>query len=429
MKKFLTGIISAALAAVMCVSIPRAWAVNADEDPNHATGEQFDIFTSSTIKDYTVDNKQAKHMMDGSLSTYWCSAWVTETTPACSEYILFDFKDIVKVESLTLTARDDGFMFPDGFSFTWSTSNEVDIPIEGQEYSGYENAADNVNKFVFEEPVVARYLKMNITSRTPDESGVHLVCMAEASAVKSEATEAEKQEAVEKDAATERPPVINDPVIQYNISTSSFLDDADKWLPEHLTDKNITTQWCSEWVSTTNEEDEIYVTMTFGEAQKVSGVILTTQGKCFPRDFVFQYTLDNENWLDINGASYKDYELTDSQDQVFAFSTPQVAMAVRLKVTKKTADPSGNYLVQLADVDVRGFTPTQEEVEQATKAFNEAVGNLPDNPDAKPKPIPATPEDFARGCGSAMMGGCLIAGVSVILAAVVLIRKKEKRDE
>ena len=227
-----------AVVALCALCLPAA--ALAEEGPTYASGEKFDLYTSSTIKDATDSNGQAKHMLDGDLSTVWRSAWIVETAPPCDEYVLFDFREIVKIESVTLTARPDGMMFPDGFGFCWSTSNEVEIPIEGQTYDGYQNADDNVNVFVFEEPVVARYLKMNIWSRTPDEGGIHLVNIAEADASVTEATAEEQEAAIAADAATERPLVINDPELPFNLTTSSFLDDSDNWLPEHLTDHNIT---------------------------------------------------------------------------------------------------------------------------------------------------------------------------------------------
>ena len=419
---------TAVAAVVMLCALALPAAAFAEDGPTFASGEKFDLYTSSTIKDATDSNGMAKHMLDGVLSTVWRSAWVVETAPPCDEYVLFDFREIVKIESVTLTARPDGMMFPDGFGFYWSTSNEVEIPIEGQIYDGYQSVEGNVNVFVFDQPVVARYLKMNIWSRTPDEGGIHLVNIAEADAAVTEATAEEQEAAVAADAAAERPLVVNDPVLPYSLTTSSFLDDADKWLPEHLTDNNITTQWCSEWVATTNEEDEIYVTMSLGDPQRVTGVILSTQGVCFPRDFVFQYTLDNENWVDIPGTAQTDFELDGSQSYVFPFGDSQVASAVRLKVTKKTADGGGNYLVQLADVDVRGFAATEEEIEEATAAFNEAIGNLPEDPDVKPTPIPATPEDFeSEGCGAAAGSGSVL-GLAVLSAAALLKKKKEARN-
>ena len=437
-NRLLATAMAFAVACTLFLAVP-LFGARADEaaDPCYGKGEQFDVYTSSTIKDYTDDTKQAKHMIDGNNGSFWCSAWVTETTSPCNEWVLFDFHEIVKIESLTLTACDTGFMFPDAFSFSWSTSNEVEIAIAGQDYRDYENAADNVNVFTFETPVVARYIKMTITSRTPDSGGIHLVRIAEAAAKTSTATAEEKAAASEKDAAAERPLVVNDPVLAYTVSASSFLDDHDNWLPEHLTDNNITTQWCSEWVGTTTDEAEIYVTMTVGDPQKVSGVIITSQLICFPADFTFQYTMDGNNWVDIANASYQGFEVTPGQNKyVFPFEGMQVATAVRIKITRKTADPSGNYLVQFADLDVRGFAATEEEIAAATEAFNTAIGNLPQDPNQKPKPIPATPEDFrpkeepkTGGCKSALGGGFAALGAAAVLAAAVLMKRKEGRYE
>ena len=401
----------------------------AEGDVNRVEGKKFNLETSSTIKDYTDGQKQPKHMLDGDISTYWCSAWINETVAKCEEYVLFDFKEIVKIESLTLTARNDGMMFPGSFEFCWSTTNEVEIPVTDGKYTDYVNASDNVNAFTFSLPVIARYLKMNISARTPDASGIHLVCIAEADAVFTEATEEEKQAAEAADSATERPKVVNDPVLPFKVSASSYLEDGDNWLPEHLTDGLLATQWCSEWVAVTNEEDDITVSMTLEEEKKVSGVILSTQGVCFPRDFRFQYTFDGENYIDIPGAAYTDFETDGSQSYVFAFSSPQVATGIRLTVTKKTADPSGNYLVQLADVDVRGFAATAEEIETARKAFDVAIGNLPPDENRKPVPIPATPADFAgEGCGAVQYSGIALS-VFVPAAAAKLLKKKENRYE
>lgn len=421
MRKLISVMAAACLMGLAFAALPTAYA---EGDINVVEGDTFTLQTSSTIKDATDDNKMAKHLLDGSADTYWCSAWINETTEPCEEWLLFDFRETRKITSITLTTRSDGYMFPSEFAFSWSVTNEVNIPIEGASFTNY--AADPAeNVFEFSAPVVARYIRLDITKRTADESGIHLVCFAEAAASVEDASAEEQEEAARKDAAVERPKVVNDPKLGFSIACSSYLEQEDWWIPENLTDGQLSTQWSSEWVGVTSEDDEIYVTASFGEEKKVTGVILSTQKICFPRDFCFQYTLDNNNWVDIPGAAYTDFRLTESLYYTFPFETPQVATAIRLKVTKKTADPSGNYLCQLADVDVRGFDPTDEEIKQATDKFNIEIGNMPVDPNVKPTPIPATPEDFvsASGCGGTVGAG--LGGMFLLALAAALKRRNK----
>lgn len=156
------------------------------------------------------------------------------------------------------------------------------------------------------------------------------------------------------------------------------------------------------------------------DPMKFTGVILYSQGNiCFPRDFRFQYSFNGSEFVDIPGASYTDYQLTDETKHVFAFDTPQVATHIRAAGHKKAANSQGNYLVQIAEVEPRGFEPTQDEIASAENAFNVATDNLPVNPDVKPTPIPVGRmilrlHRAAIRQPSAGADGCALAGGSCL---------------
>ena len=75
--------------------------------------------------------------------------------------------------------------------------------------------------------------------------------------------------------------------------------------------------------------------------------------------------------------------------------------------------------MQIAEVEPRGFEPTQDEIASAENAFNVATDNLPVNPDVKPTPIPVGPDDppLAQGCNSTAVGRGLMAALLLAAAA------------
>ncbi len=409
-----------ALAMALLLAALTVPAAGAEEDTNYVQGDGFDMTVSSTIKDATETNRSAKHLVDGNRNTEWFAAWLAEMQPNCDEWVLFHFDTVRKVKSVTLTQNSAGTYFPAEFAFTWSMKNDVDIPIPGQSYSDFVPSADSRdNVFTFETPVVASYFKLSVTKRSAS-GNIYLLSLAEITFEYEEATEEEIRAAEEADAAVERPKVIKDPLIATTVTASSYLEPEKDWGVPNLSDGTVANQWCSEWVNTESENDEIWVLMASVDPMKFTGVILYSQGNiCFPRDFRFQYSFNGSEFVDIPGASYTDYQLTDETKHVFAFDTPQVATHIRLLVTKKRANSQGNYLVQIAEVEPRGFEPTQDEIASAENAFNVATDNLPVNPDVKPTPIPVGPDDppLAQGCNSAAVGRGLMAALLLAAAA------------
>ena len=59
---------TAVAAVVMLCALALPAAAFAEDGPTFASGEKFDLYTSSTIKDATDSNGMAKHMLDGDLS-------------------------------------------------------------------------------------------------------------------------------------------------------------------------------------------------------------------------------------------------------------------------------------------------------------------------------------------------------------------------
>lgn len=429
MKRIFKILILVWMAAIL--SAGAVIAASADASLTEAETDAFRLTVSSAIVNASDANLAAKHLVDGDKGTEWRAAWVAEMSPSCDEWALFAFKTTRKISAVVITETEQRTYFPAEFKFTWSMHNDVDIDIPGQSYSNFTPTADGRdNRFVFEQPVVANYFKLSVSKRSA-AGGIYLLSIAEIEFEDEVATEAEIEEAERADAAAERPKVIKDPFIETTVTASSELEPEKDWGAKNLSDGTVANQWCSEWVNVESETDEIWVLMTSVDPKKFTGVILYSQGNiCFPKDFRFQYSFNGTDYIDIPGASYTDYEVGESTTHVFAFDQPQVATAIRLMITKKRANPEGNYLVQIAEVDPRGFDPTAEEIKAAEDAFNLATDNVPVQPGTKPTPIPVGPEDLIESdCGSALGTGSLLLSGLALAAGIIGLKKGGKKDE
>lgn len=388
-------------------------------DPPAPSEAEFTLTVSSTL---VTPGNEKENLLDGSVSTMWRSGWADEKNPVRDEWILLDFGEVRKVNSITMTPGYE--LFPADYSIEWSLDNAKYGVIEGFTFTGQNGTGDAKT---YDIATVTRYVRISVTRANANADGNYMVGLAELSASVIDATDSEKSAAQTAFDAIEGRPVEDDPVIASTASASSYLqgeDDKD-WGRANINDGMLSTQWCCEWGSGITEEAcSEWLVLTFQTPQKVAGVIIQSQLSthyCFPKSFHFQWTLNGTDWFDIEGASYEN-EPTDNVKHVKVFAGTVVATAIRMNITSSYPDGSGNYLVQIAEFQAHGYEATAEEVAAATAKFNELMGIKPEEPTVD------TP-DYAlaaakQGAVMAAFAVVAFAGAVGILMYILLGKKK-----
>ena len=340
---------------------------------NVSAASRFTVSVSSSLAD---ENYSADYLTDGNMESSWFAQWLNVENPSCDEYIILDFGEVCKVNNITLFRHKDGTSFPVDFSFGWSERGELYEEIPGFSLTGYTPAGGNVGE-EFRIRTVARYVKIRITKRSPNPDGNYMLALAEIEAGVTAATDEEIKEATNKDAAFERTPVVDDPVIEAEASASSENRPKEDWGVANINDGSPSTQWCAEWGSGVDEEacDE-WIVLAFKSPQYVTGVIIESQTAeyyGFPKNFSFEWTLDGENFFAVEGASYEN-EGTAERIHVKEFDAAVVATVVRFNITSSYEDTQGNFIPQLAELNAHGWAATDAEIDAATEQFNKLHG-------------------------------------------------------
>ena len=377
----------------------------------------FTVKVSSTLAD---DNYKSANLTDGNAATCWYSQWADEKNPVCSEWILLDFGEVRKVESVTLTPNANKICFPSDFSFAWGVTGDKLVTVNNFEFADYRLGASDAETFAIN--TVTRYVRIDITKRTKNPDGNYLVSFAEITAAVSDATQAEIDAAKSADAAFERIPVVDDPIIASTATASSFNTPAKDWGVNNVNDGLLSTQWAAEWGSGVTEEtcDE-WIVLTFDNPSYVRGVSIRSQlgaHNGFPKSFYFEWTLDGQGYFAIDGASYTD-EPTDDTLHIKVFDTPVTATAVRMVITSSYPDATGNYLPQIAEFQAHGRAATESEITSATALFNRLSG------------VFEKPAESDSGATAYIVGGSFMLAFSTVFlgaaaCALVLILSGRK---
>jgi len=334
-----------------------------------ANGKNFVLTTSSVLK---TSGWETDKMLDNNPATAWSSAWLSEKSPVCLEWIQADYKSVKKVESITIKPEAKSSCFPADFKFQSSFDASTWLDIPEAVYTDYKANGTDAQVFKFKAPVVAQYVRIYITKRTANPDGNYLVQIAEFSTVSTEATQAEIDAAKQQLAEVKKP-------IPFTVTASSTLESAG-WELININDGNPTTPWSSGWTDEKNPVCEEWVALDAGSIMKYTSVSMTpiTDLYCFPCDFKFQYSMDGATFIDIPGASYTGYTVKEVKEQVFTFKTPVVAEFIRVFVTKRSPDGGGNYLVQMSEISALADAATESEISAAKADFEKASGTIID---------------------------------------------------
>lgn len=409
MKKRITflSIIVALALGITCFSVISNNGIAKAAEIARQADAEFTLSVSSTLAD---DSHKSSNLTDGKSDTCWYSQWADEKNPVCSEWILLDFGSVRKIESITLTPNANRICFPSDFTFAWGVTGDKLVNIAGFEFTDYK-LSDTAEVETFAINAVTRYVRINITRRNKNPDGNYLVSFAEVTAAVIDATQEEIAAAVNADAAFERLPVVDDPIIHSTATASSFNSPVKDWGVDNVNDGLLSTQWAAEWGSgVTEEECDEWIVLTFDTPSYCRGVSIRSQLPAhngFPKSFYFEWTLDGQGFFKIDGASYTDEPIDDTL-HIKVFDTPVTATAIRMVITSSYSDSQGNYLPQIAEFQVHGREATETEVAAATTLFNRLSG------------VSETKDANTSGIAPYLVGGSFMLAFSIVFLGVAV---------
>jgi hypothetical protein len=108
-----------------------------------------------------------------------------------------------------------------------------------------------------------------------------------------------------------------------------------------------------------------------GETKTVTGMLLTPRpsGLGFPSSFTLQSSPDGTTWTNIAGQSYTSFPNPGNSPTAFRFGTPVSTRYVRLQATTLGADGSGNFALQLAQLQPQFNAPITASASSTTLGF------------------------------------------------------------
>ncbi|MCD9022487.1 discoidin domain-containing protein [Cohnella silvisoli] len=238
------------------------------------------------------------------------------------------------INSIHLYPSEDGAGFPVRFKLQASLNGTdwSDIPGTDHTAEDYPNPGSRQAIFQFTD-IQARYIRLLSTKQYTDSGGESYLRLAELTVTNDSAATSE----------TGLQPV--------NIKASSEIAGLGK---ENVSNGNLHDFWSSD-----TSDEQPWLQYNFNKKYTISSVTLVPRsgGLGFPLHFKLEASPDgNQVWTTIADYSNEDYALPDSGVSMIEFP-PVAAGAVRLTVTKRSADDHGNLYAQLAELQVHSEAP------------------------------------------------------------------------
>jgi hypothetical protein len=306
-------------------------AVTLNAEQNLAEGKP--VTASSS---YTADGWSPYGATDGRRGPLGFSSGANEFATA-GQWVAVDLGASYPVSRVDLYPRADGANTGLGFPSDFTVETSVD----GAQWTaavtktGYPRPGAGVQAFAFP-TVTARHVRVHATGLTADPSGRYYLQLSEI-------------EVYGGNLAAGRPVT----------ASSSYDDPVTGWTAAGATDgfrqstQGFSMGWSSAGGRTADRTE--WVRVDLGGASLVSRVDLyprsdgVNTGLCFPTDYTVDTSLDGAQWTSVARQSgvARPYGV---RTVTFAATS---ARYVRITGTKLTADPTGTYYLQFAEVEVR----------------------------------------------------------------------------
>jgi hypothetical protein len=306
-------------------------AVTLNAEQNYAEAKP--VTASSS---YTADGWSPYGAVDGRRGPLGFSSGANASI-ADAEWVAVDLGASYPVSRVDLYARSDGGNTGLGFpaDFTVETSVDGAQWTAATSRTGYPRPDAGVQAFAFP-TVTARHVRVRATALTADPSGQFFLQLAQF-------------EVYGGNLAAGRAVT----------ASSSVSDPVTGWLPAAATDgfRQSTLGFSMGWSSAggAGADRTEWLSVDLGGASLVSRVDLyprsdgVNTGLCFPADFTVEISVDGAQWTEVvRRTGYQ----RPTGPQRFTFDAT-TARYVRITGTTLTADPTGTYYLQFAEVEVR----------------------------------------------------------------------------
>ena len=133
-----------------------------------------------------------KNINDGSVATQWCAEWGSNiNNETCEEWIVLTFGKPQYVRGVSIRSQLAAhYGFPKAFDLQWTLDGEHFFTVSGASYTD-EPTGDTLHIKVFDSPVTATAVRMDIKSSRIDSGGNYIPQLAEFQAHGREATDDE----------------------------------------------------------------------------------------------------------------------------------------------------------------------------------------------------------------------------------------------
>ncbi len=188
--------VSASSRSATAVEIENA--VRADSEIVRRPVEDDPVIPSAATASSSLDEVEGTsgwavaNINDGSVATQWCAEWGSGITDEnCEEWIVLTFAAPQYVRGVTIRSQQsEHYGFPKAFDFQWTLDGENFFSVKGASYTD-EPTDNTLHIKVFDTPVTATAIRMNITASYSDTVGNYIPQLAELQAHGRTATESE----------------------------------------------------------------------------------------------------------------------------------------------------------------------------------------------------------------------------------------------
>jgi len=276
----------------------------------------------------------ADYAKDGHAGSCWSS--LGHFGPDNTEWLRMDLGMERDVRGVMLTPRQDipGACFPIDFAIQTSIDGSAFTTVSGHRYAAYPNPGADSRKFLFTDPVRARYVRV-LATKLSATGGIYYCQLAELAVL-------ELQYAPTWVAAR-----------KLEVSAVTASSTFPGYAGNSLIDGNLGSGWSSAGHPGANYTE--HVTLDLGYTQSVGAVILNPiyNGAFFPENFAIQYSTNGASWTTVPGQSHTGFPVQlSSVDIKFVFSTEVQARYIRIEATKLRGDGAGNYYFQMNEAAV-----------------------------------------------------------------------------
>ena len=292
----------------------------------------------------TQGSQSAALAIDGNTGTYYSSA--VHSDPNHTEWLSVDLgSKLYSLHAIVLTSRQNGYGFPADFDIQASDDASTWTDVPQSAHQNYSNPGTQPVTVPCRDFVAARYLRVRATKLSQDASASYALQLTEVS-------------------------------VRQKFPLVGALSVTGAFAATNAFDGNYSTFYSSSVHAGAAAVEWLGVDL----GQTTNGINLVRlaprqSGYGFPSTYKIQYSADTITWLDAPGASFTSAPNPGSNKVTIQFSADVSARYFRLYASQLGADNSGNYYLQLMEMNVGRVEPRASESASSIAASSTLAGS------------------------------------------------------